>query len=189
MKIKSRVYSNQSLKFEKGIVKFVNGEAEVSDELYQEIVDRKFPNIFEEGKEPEYRTKFEDQIRKDVKEGNQEYEEEIRRLKNIIEAQKSEINRKDGEIASWKKVVDDLKHEIDVFKLTATNGAMKTETKVEEQVVENEEISEIRKDLEGMKVAELKSLAMEEDYGNFQESDLKDKKKEDIINMILSKVD
>ncbi len=29
---------------------------------------------------------------------------------------------------------------------------------------------------------------MEEDYGNFQESDLKDKKKEDIINMILSKV-
>ena len=51
MKVKSRVYSNQSLKFGKGVVKFVNGEAEVSEELYQEIVDRKFPNIFKEGEE------------------------------------------------------------------------------------------------------------------------------------------
>ena len=98
MKVKSRVYSNQSLKFGKGVVKFVNGEAEVSEELYQEIVDRKFPNIFKEGEEPEYRTKFEEQLRKDVKDGNKEFEDEIKRLKNIIEAQKSEINRKDGEI-------------------------------------------------------------------------------------------
>lgn len=188
MKVKSRVYSNQSLKFGKGVVKFVNGEAEVSEELYQEIVDRKFPNIFKEGEEPEYRTKFEEQLRKDVKDGNKEFEDEIKRLKNIVEAQKSEINRKDGEIVSWKKVVEDLKHEIEVFKLTLNKSSEKTETKVEEKTAESEEISEIRKDLEGMKVAELKALAMEEDYGNFEEADLKDKKKEEIINMILSKV-
>ena len=107
--LKSRVYNNHRIVLNGGPVQFVNGRAEVSEELYQEIVSRKLPDIYKEGEEPEFKTRLEEKLRSEVKEGNKEYEEEIKRLKNIVEAQKVEISKKEKEIEVWKKCVEDLK--------------------------------------------------------------------------------
>lgn len=180
--LKSRVYNNHRIVLNGGPVQFVNGRAEVSEELYQEIVSRKLPDIYKEGEEPEFKTRLEEKLRSEVKEGNKEYEEEIKRLKNIVEAQKVEISKKEKEIEVWKKCVEDLK---------AGNKETQTvvpepETKQEVSIKEEED-DEVKTALKKMKVDELKELAMTEDGGSFKEEDLKGKKKEEIIDMILSK--
>lgn len=171
--IKSRVYSQHTLKFKNGIVKFHNGVATVSDELYQEIIDGQFPNIYKEGEEPEYKTKMEEQLRTEIKKDNEEYENEIRRLKNVIESQEIELSKKDGEIESWKKLVEELK--------AGKTESVKTETK------EETEDDNLLADLKATKVDDLKALAMSEEGGNYSEEDLKGKRKDEIIEMILSK--
>lgn len=171
--IKSRVYSQHTLKFKNGTVKFHNGVATVSDELYQEIVDGQFPNIYKEGEEPEYKTKMEEQLRTEIKKDNEEYENEIRRLKNVIESQEIELSKKDGEIESWKKLVEELK--------AGKTEPVKTETK------EEIEDDNLLADLKATKVDDLKVLAMSEEGGSYSEEDLKGKRKDEIIEMILSK--
>ena len=171
--IKSRVYSQHTLKFKNGTVKFHNGVATVSDELYQEIVDGQFPNIYKEGEEPEYKTKMEEQLRTEIKKDNEEYENEIRRLKNVIESQEIELSKKDGEIESWKKLVEELK--------AGKTESVKTETK------EEIEDDNLLADLKATKVDDLKALAMSEEGGSYSEEDLKGKRKDEIIEMILSK--
>nr|DAJ68456.1 MAG TPA: hypothetical protein [Caudoviricetes sp.] len=171
--IKSRVYSQHTLKFKNGTVKFHNGVATVSDELYQEIVDGQFPNIYKEGEEPEYKTKIEEQLRTEIKKDNEEYENEIRRLKNVIESQEIELSKKDGEIESWKKLVEELK--------AGKTEPVKTETK------EETEDDNLLADLKATKVDDLKALAMSEEGGSYSEEDLKGKRKDEIIEMILSK--
>ena len=171
--IKSRVYSQHTLKFKNGTVKFHNGIATVSDELYQEIVDGQFPNIYKEGEEPEYKTKMEEQLRTEFKKDNEEYENEIRRLKNVIESQEIELSKKDGEIESWKKLVEELK--------AGKTEPVKTETK------EEIEDDNLLADLKATKVDDLKALAMSEEGGSYSEEDLKGKRKDEIIEMILSK--
>lgn len=182
--LKSRVYNNHRIVFNGGPVQFVNGRAEVSEELYQEIVSRKLPDIYKEGEEPEFKTRLEEKLRSEVKEGNKEYEEEIKRLKNIVEAQKVEISKKEKEIEVWKKCVEDLK----AGNKETQAAAPEPETKPEEETpIKQEEDDEVKTALKKMKVDELKELAMTEDGGSFKEEDLKGKKKEEIIDMILSK--
>lgn len=94
MKVKSRIYVNHRLVFSNGVIQFQNGIAEIDEKLWKEICDKKFPNIYKEGDEPEYKTKFEDSIRSEVKENYKEYEDEIVRLKGIIEAQKITIDQR-----------------------------------------------------------------------------------------------
>lgn len=182
MKIRSRVYANAALNFTKGVVKFKNGEAEVSEELYQEILDRNFPNIYKDGEMPEYKTKMEEKLRADVKEGNKEFMEEINRLKNIIDSLKSEVQRKDGEIISWKEALEKLKEEYNTFKMKMS---ITPEPKKEAEVTDEKEM--LRKDLQGMKKEDLVELAMSEDGGNFTKEEIDGKKKEEIVEMILSK--
>lgn len=182
--LKSRVYNNHRIVLNGGPVQFVNGRAEVSEELYQEIVSRKLPDIYKEGEEPEFKTRLEEKLRSEVKEGNKEYEEEIKRLKNIVEAQKVEISKKEKEIEVWKKCVEDLK----AGNKETQAAAPEPETKPEEEtLIKQEEDDEVKTALKKMKVDELKELAMTEDGGSFKEEDLKGKKKEEIIDMILSK--
>lgn len=180
--LKSRVYNNHRIVLNGGPVQFVNGRAEVSEELYQEIVSRKLPDIYKEGEEPEFKTRLEEKLRSEVKEGNKEYEEEIKRLKNIVEAQKVEISKKEKEIEVWKKCVEDLKAENKETQAVAPELETKQEVSIKE-----EEDDEVKTALKKMKVDELKELAMTEDGGSFKEEDLKGKKKEEIIDMILSK--
>ena len=178
--LKSRVYNNHRIVLNGGPVQFVNGRAEVSEELYQEIVSRKLPDIYKEGEEPEFKTRLEEKLRSEVKEGNKEYEEEIKRLKNIVEAQKVEISKKEKEIEVWKKCVEDLK----AGNKETQAAAPEPETKQEASIKEEED-DEVKTALKKMKVDELKELAMTEDGGSFKEEDLKGKKKP-IIRQIMT---
>lgn len=183
VKIKSRVYNQDLIIFGEKI-SFKNGVAEISEELWQQIVDSKFPNIYKEGEEPEYRTKLEETLRKEVKEGNEEFVQEINRLKGIIKELKKTISQRDEEISSWKKCVEDLKNNKETV-IPEKNEKKEDDGDSNDLVLEDDAL---KNDLIGMKKDELIELAKSEDGGNFTDEDLKGKKKEEIVSMIIEKV-
>lgn len=185
VKVRSRVYSSQKIKLNGGVIHFINGNADISEELYQELVDRKLPNIYKEGDEPEYKTSLESKLRQEVSEGNEEFKDEINRLKNIIESQKVELDKKDEEIKSWKKAVEDLQKGI-----SPSKEEKKDDKEIETEKVEkgDEDIDdELFNELNTLTVKQLIEMGMTEEGGGFEEKDLKNKKKDEIIKMIVSK--
>jgi hypothetical protein len=185
VKVRSRVYSSQKIKLNGGVIHFINGNADISEELYQELVDRKLPNIYKEGNEPEYKTSLESKLRQEVSEGNEEFKNEINRLKNIIESQKVELDKKDEEIKSWKKAVEDLQKGI-----SPSKEEKKDDKEIETEKVEkgDEDIDdELFNELNTLTVKQLIEMGMTEEGGGFEEKDLKNKKKDEIIKMIMSK--
>lgn len=185
VKVRSRVYSSQKIKLNGGVIHFINGNADISEELYQELVDRKLPNIYKEGDEPEYKTSLESKLRQEVSEGNEEFKNEINRLKNIIESQKVELDKKDEEIKSWKKAVEDLQKGI-----SPSKEEKKDDKEIEIEKVEkgDEDIDdELFNELNTLTVKQLIEMGMTEEGGGFEEKDLKNKKKDEIIKMIMSK--
>jgi hypothetical protein len=185
VKVRSRVYSSQKIKLNGGVIHFINGNADISEELYQELVDRKLPNIYKEGDEPEYKTSLESKLRQEVSEGNEEFKNEINRLKNIIESQKVELDKKDEEIKSWKKAVEDLQKGI-----SPSKEEKKDDKEIETEKVEkgDEDIDdELFNELNTLTVKQLIEMGMTEEGGGFEEKDLKNKKKDEIIKMIMSK--
>lgn len=185
VKVRSRVYSSQKIKLNGGVIHFINGNADISEELYQELVDRKLPNIYKEGDEPEYKTSLESKLRQEVSEGNEEFKNEINRLKNIIESQKVELDKKDEEIKSWKKAVEDLQKGI-----SPSKEEKKDDKEIETEKVEkgDEDIDdELFNELNTLTVKQLIEMGMTEEGGGFEEKDLKNKKKDEIIKMIVSK--
>lgn len=185
VKVRSRVYSSQKIKLNGGVIHFINGNADISEELYQELVDRKLPNIYKEGDEPEYKTSLESKLRQEVSEGNEEFKNEINRLKNIIESQKVELDKKDEEIKSWKKAVEDLQKGISPSKEEKKDDK---EIETEEAEKGDEDIDdELFNELNALTVKQLIEMGMTEEGGGFEEKDLKNKKKDEIIKMIMSK--
>lgn len=185
VKVRSRVYSSQKIKLNGGVIHFINGNADISEELYQELVDRKLPNIYKEGDEPEYKTSLESKLRQEISEGNEEFKNEINRLKNIIESQKVELDKKDEEIKSWKKAVEDLQKGI-----SPSKEEKKDDKEIETEKVEkgDEDIDdELFNELNTLTVKQLIEMGMTEEGGGFEEKDLKNKKKDEIIKMIMSK--
>ena len=185
VKVRSRVYSSQKIKLNGGVIHFINGNADISEELYQELVDRKLPNIYKEGDEPEYKTSLESKLRQEVSEGNEEFKNEINRLKNIIESQKVELDKKDEEIKSWKKAVEDLQKVI-----SPSKEEKKDDKEIETEKAEkgDEDIDdELFNELNTLTVKQLIEMGMTEEGGGFEEKDLKNKKKDEIIKMIMSK--
>lgn len=185
VKVRSRVYSSQKIKLNGGVIRFINGNADISEELYQELVDRKLPNIYKEGDEPEYKTSLESKLRQEVSEGNEEFKNEINRLKNIIESQKIELDKKDEEIKSWKKAVEDLQKGI-----SPSKEEKKDDKEIETEKAEkgDEDIDdELFNELNALTVKQLIEMGMTEEGGGFEEKDLKNKKKDEIIKMIMSK--
>lgn len=185
VKVRSRVYSSQKIKLNGGVIHFINGNADISEELYQELVDRKLPNIYKEGDEPEYKTSLESKLRQEVSEGNEEFKNEINRLKNIIESQKVELDKKDEEIKSWKKAVEDLQKGI-----SPSKEEKKDDKEIETEKVEkgDEDIDdELFNELNTLTVKQLIEMGMTEEGGGFEEKYLKNKKKDEIIKMIMSK--
>lgn len=185
VKVRSRVYSSQKIKLNGGVIHFINGNTDISEELYQELVDRKLPNIYKEGDEPEYKTSLESKLRQEVSEGNEEFKNEINRLKNIIESQKVELDKKDEEIKSWKKAVEDLQKGI-----SPSKEEKKDDKEIETEKVEkgDEDIDdELFNELNTLTVKQLIEMGMTEEGGGFEEKDLKNKKKDEIIKMIMSK--
>lgn len=185
VKVRSRVYSSQKIKLNGGVIHFINGNADISEELYQELVDRKLPNIYKEGDEPEYKTSLESKLRQEVSEGNEEFKNEINRLKNIIESQKVELDKKDEEIKSWKKAVEGLQKGI-----SPSKEEKKDDKEIETEKAEkgDEDIDdELFNELNTLTVKQLIEMGMTEEGGGFEEKDLKNKKKDEIIKMIMSK--
>lgn len=185
VKVRSRVYSSQKIKLNGGVIHFINGNADISEELYQELVDRKLPNIYKEGDEPEYKTSLESKLRQEVSEGNEEFKNEINRLKNIIESQKVELDKKDEEIKSWKKAVEDLQKGI-----SPSKEEKKDDKEIETEKAEkgDEDIDdELFNELNTLTVKQLIEMGITEEGGGFEEKDLKNKKKDEIIKMIMSK--
>lgn len=185
VKVRSRVYSSQKIKLNGGVIHFINGNADISEELYQELVDRKLPNIYKEGDEPEYKTSLESKLRQEVSEGNEEFKNEINRLKNIIESQKVELDKKDEEIKSWKKAVENLQKGI-----SPSKEEKKDDKEIETEKAEkgDEDIDdELFNELNTLTVKQLIEMGMTEEGGGFEEKDLKNKKKDEIIKMIMSK--
>jgi hypothetical protein len=185
VKVRSRVYSSQKIKLNGGVIHFINGNADISEELYRELVDRKLPNIYKEGDEPEYKTSLESKLRQEVSEGNEEFKNEINRLKNIIESQKVELDKKDEEIKSWKKAVEDLQKGI-----SPSKEEKKDDKEIETEKAEkgDEDIDdELFNELNTLTVKQLIEMGMTEEGGGFEEKDLKNKKKDEIIKMIMSK--
>ncbi len=185
VKVRSRVYSSQKIKLNGGVIHFINGNADISEELYQELVDRKLPNIYKEGNEPEYKTSLESKLRQEVSEGNEEFKNEINRLKNIIESQKVELDKKDEEIKSWKKAVEDLQKGISPSKEEKKDDKEIEIEKVEKGEKDNDD--ELFNELNTLTVKQLIEMGMTEEGGGFEEKDLKNKKKDEIIKMIMSK--
>lgn len=186
VKVRSRVYSSQKIKLNGGVIHFINGNADISEKLYQEIVDRKLPNIYKEGDEPEYKTSLESKLRQEVSEGNEEFKNEINRLKNIIESQKVELAKKDEEIKSWKKAVEDLQKGIPSSKEEKKEDDKEIETEKAEKGDEDID-DELFNELNTLTVKQLIEMGMTEEGGGFEEKDLKNKKKDEIIKMIMSK--
>lgn len=185
VKVRSRVYSSQKIKLNGGVIHFINGNTDISEELYQELVDRKLPNIYKEGDEPEYKTSLESKLRQEVSEGNEEFKNEINRLKNIVESQKVELDKKDEEIKSWKKAVEDLQKGI-----SPSKEEKKDDKEIETEKAEkgDEDIDdELFNELNTLTVKQLIEMGMTEEGGGFEEKDLKNKKKDEIIKMIMSK--
>lgn len=177
VRVRSRVYTSHKIALNNGVIEFHSGVAEISEELWNEIVERKFPNIYKEGEEPEYKTPLETQLRKEVNEGNKEFEEEIKRLKNIVEAQKIELAEKDKEIASWKKAVENLQ-----------KGNTENPKDTAEEVAKEKSVDEeLFKELSSLTVKELIEMGTTEVGGGFNKEDLNNKKKDEIIEMIMSK--
>jgi hypothetical protein len=186
VKVRSRVYSSQKIKLNGGVIHFINGNADISEELYRELVDRKLPNIYKEGDEPEYKTSLESKLRQEVSEGNEEFKNEINRLKNIIESQKIELAKKDEEIKSWKKAVEDLQKGTPSSKEEKKEDDKEIETEKAEKGDEDID-DELFNELNTLTVKQLIEMGMTEEGGGFEEKDLKNKKKDEIIKMIMSK--
>lgn len=186
VRIESKVYSNQKFMFGNELVKFTGRKAEVSKETWEAMQASKYPGVFLEGKMPAANTKLEIELTDDIKRYKQEMEAEVSRLKNIIEAQSIEIGKAKKEALDWRNLCAELQ-----------KGAKMPEIKDEKsdngKADENPtptggEISvedELRKELKAMKVDELKTVALETE--GIEPSDIEGKKKDEIIDLLVTK--
>lgn len=174
MKLVSKNYSNVKLKVFDTVIEFKNGKAEVSDEVGKMLLEAKFEDIFEEGKEPKVLSKTEEDFDKDIKKLNEEYLHEIDGLKATIKHREEQIEELKVQVDMWKaeynKLVENKKKEaIRAEEAPSTSKAEET----------NDEIDSLRKELQKMKVDELKTLATEEGI------DIKDLRKDELIDAII----
>lgn len=83
-------------------VKFVNCLAEVDDNFGQEALKLGLDGLYEDGKQPAYETPKEVQMMSEFKDKEDFYQEELGRLRGIIESQKKKIEGLEIELQNWK---------------------------------------------------------------------------------------
>jgi len=186
VRIESKVYSNQKFMFGNELVKFTGRKAEVSKETWEAMQASKYPGVFLEGKMPATNTKLEIELTDDIKRYKQEMEAEVSRLKNIIEAQSIEIGKAKKEALDWRNLCAELQKGAKMPEIKdekSDNGKedenptlAKGETSAED---------ELRKELKTMKVDELKTIALETE--GIEPSDIEGKKKDEIIDLLVTK--
>lgn len=132
--IESPKYRNTTIRFRSYDISF-NGEgkATVDEHVANAIFESKFPNIYEEGKVPRKKTKFEEALEQSNDENTKAYQAEVARLNSIIDTYKKNEQKLKEEIAAWKKVVEDLQ------KAPNTTIQEPAATAIEEEVAVTEE--------------------------------------------------
>lgn len=158
MKILSSIYLNQKINIFGSIVNFENGKAEIEEDLYSKIKQAEFPGIRIEGEiDIENLSTDSKDEKATLKEISESYMEEIDRLKRTIVQKDQLISEAKQEAQSWRDLCDQLKKD----KSSKKSKDTKSEAKETVKGI-NEEIEEIRKELEIMSFEDLKNLASEE---------------------------
>lgn len=177
--IESPKYRNTTIRFRSYDISF-NGEgkATVDEHVANAIFESKFPNIYEEGKVPRKKTKFEEALEQSNDENAKAYQAEVARLNSIIDTYKKNEQKLKEEIVAWKKVVDDLQ------KAPNTTIQEPTATPIEEEVEVTEEKTaedELLVELRAKKKDELLDIA--NSLGIETSASIK---KDDLISIIMS---
>lgn len=177
VKVYSRSYQNVVVKFGTELVKFANGEAEISEDLYKKIKEMNFP-IYTKEDQPQYKTANQIDADATIDEMKKEYLAEIDRLNNIVNAKNKEIERLNLEVKTWKEEFEKLSKQKDIKEEKKTS--QNEEKSVEKEL--SSELKEVKEDLQKMSIKELKELIEEEKIQGAEGLT----KKEDLINCIIS---
>lgn len=184
--IETPKYKNQEILFGDKKVKFdLNGRAQVEDEVADFILSSGYANVYEEGKVPRKKTKFEEVLEQTNDENSKLYQAEVERLNSVIDGYKKKIEKLEQEIQSWKDVVNELQTAKKEFETAPKTTIDSTESiKIEKESVEVEEsIDDYIKELRGKKKDELVEIA--QSLGITIDPMMK---KEDMISTIISNV-
>lgn len=197
MKLKSSIYLNTSLNFGGTIIEFKGGRAEVSEEVYEEIIRSKFPNIYSEDTPVNIASKGQEDFNKDLDTVSKEYMVEIDRLKGIINFKNQEIAEAKNQAEIWKNAYNK-----DVAALKARLENVSSEEKVvanpepkkeADSLKENpssedlkKEADSLKEELKKLKVAELRTMAVSECKISEEEVS-KATNKEALIDLIIGK--
>lgn len=181
--IESPKYRNTTIRFRSYDISF-NGEgkATVDEHVANAIFESKFPNIYEEGKVPRKKTKFEEALEQSSDENAKAYQAEVARLNSIIDTYKKNEQKLKEEIAAWKKVVDDLQKAPNTTTQEPTATATEEEKEAVEEVVEEKPAEdELLVELRAKKKDELLDIA--NSLGIETSASMK---KDDLISIIMS---
>jgi hypothetical protein len=158
MKIVSPIYKGKINLFGEIVDFTARGEAEVTEELWKKISEAGFPNIFEKGQAPGVISKERDNFDKSLKEVNEEYMLEIDRLKKIVHAKEQEVAEAKQQTEVWKNTYKEETEKLRAQLLALTKAPAETAKPAEESSIEDD----LLKELEAMKVPELRKAALEE---------------------------
>lgn len=181
--IESPKYRNTTIRFRSYDISF-NGEgkATVDEHVANAIFESKFPNIYEEGKVPRKKTKFEEALEQSNDENAKAYQAEVTRLNSIIDTYKKNEQKLKEEIAAWKKVVDELQKAPNTTIQESTATATEEEKEAVEEVVEEKPAEdELLVELRAKKKDELLDIA--NSLGIETSASMK---KDDLISIIMS---
>ena len=188
--IESPKYRNTTIRFRSYDISF-NGEgkATVDEHVANAIFESKFPNIYEEGKVPRKKTKFEEALEQSNDENAKAYQAEVARLNSIIDTYKKNEQKLKEEIAAWKKVVDDLQKAPNTTIQEPTATATEEEVEVTGEKPEREVEAIEEKPAEDELLVELRAKKKDEllDIANSLGIETSaSMKKDDLISIIMS---
>lgn len=112
MKIESQVYRNQTIRIFDEDIEFVNGIADVTDELGEKAISSGLP-IYIEGGVPSNKTKSELMLENELSKRVAGYKAETGFLKNEIMGLNLKIQKLNEELVLWKGICEKLKKHID----------------------------------------------------------------------------
>lgn len=188
MRIESQVYKNQTIRIFDEDIEFVNGIADVTDELGEKAISSGLP-IYIEGGVPSNKTKSELMLENELSKRVAGYKAETGFLKNEIMGLNLKIQKLNEELVLWKGICEKLKKHIDP---TLLGEILNKSAEVEKEGSDTEpdtetEDDEILKRLKEKKKDELidmaKQLGISEDQLMV---DGKFRTKDDIIELLMS---
>lgn len=196
---------NQTVMLNGKPVKFVGCKAEVSDEFGVEVLKLGIPDIYEDGKQPNFETPKEVRMKSEFRDREDFYLREIQKYKNMVESYKTQLKTSQADAALWKAEYA-KEHELRMQLLEAgkdapevqvpaapempatdpkpeENGVTTEEAPAEGEVNVEAEVEELRKDLSSMKKDELIAFGQE---SGLDMTTVEGLTKKEIIEYILS---